>query len=698
MVESDTKMTLTGRIKPQFEGNGLTILEQRYLLPKPDGTKETPEELVERVSWGREDYYNMIARLDFLPNSPTLFNGGTGRGTLSACFKFDIPDDMEGIMDVAKKAALVLKYGGGVGYVFSHLRPAGSPIKTTHKIASGPVGFMPIYQALAMSITQGGVRQAAQMGILHCDHPDIEAFIDLKSTIEKANNFNTFNISVAATDKWMQENEHLVQRMAENAWVTGDPGLYFIDFSERTNPTPWAGALTGTNPCGEVPLLNDEPCNLGSINLNNFIHEDKTVNWHKLRETVRLAINYLDDTLDNNSFPHKDIDKAARYTRKLGLGVMGWADMLAILNIPYDSAEALGLAEEVSEIIDDEAVNTSLDLGETKGCAPVYSDAPAQSKALPKRNATRTCIAPTGTISILANASSGIEPHFAGEWQRKTYEGIVLHERRIDTGDFVPKTAMEIDWRYHIDHQAAWQQNVDLAVSKTINMPNSVTSSDIRDAYYYAWSKGCKGVTVFRDGSRGGQVLTTGEHEEGAHTYAMHVNVVSEMPSPKLPVQHTRHHLPKTRQSLTHKFSIDSQDIYFTVGLYEDGKPGELFIKASKEGSTISGLLDSVGIAVSLGLQHGVPIDVFIRKYTGVKFEPHGLTDSSDIRSATSILDYIFRWLRQTFNQDGSISVNYINNSVEFIEVTGNFCPECQAMTVMAEACEKCPSCGWSRC
>jgi ribonucleoside-diphosphate reductase alpha chain len=339
-------------------------------------------------------------------------------------------------------------------------------------------------------------------------------------------------------------------------------------------------------------------------------------------------------------------------------------------------------------------------------------------KAVPfLRNATRTCIAPTGTIAILAGVSSGIEPHFSGEWERKTHEGIILNESALKVEGFTPKTAMEIDWRWHILHQAAFQRHTDLAVSKTINM--------VYDAYVCAWEQGLKGVTIFRDGSRGGQVLTTTITGKDAQP-SNDLGAVPELDSnpgsngtepnghrvsPTGYPSETRSRLPKTREALTHKFSIDGQDVYFTVGLYENGQPGELFIKASKEGSTISGLLDGIGIAISLGLQHGVPMSVYARKYAGVNFEPHGLTDNPDLRTATSILDYIFRWLGHRFNghYDNPVGVTYdivdmspLYNSgkhddLEVIPL-GNFCPECEAPTVMAEGCQHCTKCDWSRC
>lgn len=701
---------MTTRIKPQFSPNAIKILESRYLLKDPNGNLlETPEGMLERVSFGNEEYYNLMARLDFLPNSPTLFNAGTGMGTLSACFKFDVPDSIDGIYEVAHKAAKVLKFGGGVGYCLSDLRPRGASVRSTHKVSSGPVGFMPLYQAVADTITQGGKRHGAQMAILHCDHPDIEEFINCKATPEAASALNTFNISVAATNEFMEQysqapldDSNLLWKMAQNAWATGDPGCYFIDSSEARNPTPWLGKLTGTNPCGEVPLLNNEPCNLGSINLGHML-VDGEVDWDKLAYTTRLATRFLDDILDHNQFPDQAITDAALLTRKLGLGVMGWADMLVMMGIPYDSQDAVQLGETVMQFINDQARDMSTQLADQKGAAPCY-----YNRGVELRNSTRTCIAPTGTISILADASSGIEPHFALSWQRKTFEGHVLHEA-IPVLEHAPigfkvKTSMEIPWPWHIEHQAAFQKYTDLAVSKTINMPHEVTVDDIYNAYQYAWRSGCSGVTIFRDGSRGEQVLTSDKPQativdaspivEAMQLGGFQESITLEEHTHKDGSVHVvgRRKLPRTRNSITHKFTLNSQDFYFNVGLYDETNlPGELFIKAAKEGSTLSGLLDAVGIAVSIGLQYGVPLEVYVRKYTGTKYEPYGLTDNPDIRNATSVLDYVFRWIGKRY-------LNGSYNELLSAEATGNLCPECNAVLAMEEGCLKCYSCGYSQC
>lgn len=499
----------------QFTQNALKILGERYFYKYESG-QEDAHAFFDRISMGKPEYREMMDGLDFLPNSPTLFNIGIpGAGTLSACFKFDVEDTLldgpNSIMAVGVKSAGVQKYGGGVGYALSAVRPANASISTTHGHAMGPVALLHYYNSVAAMITQGGKRAGAQMGILSCDHPDIQEFIHCKDVDPQA--LSTFNISVACTDEFMSRAKDLTSpegklltEMAESAWRTGDPGVYFIDNAERGNPTPWLGRLTGTNPCGEVPLLNNEPCNLGSINLGNFV-SDGEIDWKRLAYTARLATYYLDDVLEINTFPSKEIDEANRLTRKLGLGVCGFADMLALLGIHYDTDEAVALGRTVMAHISAWADNASVRMGFDRGVAPAFKGHYALY-----RNATRTCIAPTGTIAILMGASSGIEPHFALEWERRLGTGDVIQEHvpvldRLN--GFVPHTAMEIAPEWHVKHQAAFQAHTDLAVSKTINLPNEATAEQIRDIYMQMWERGTKGGTVYRDGCREVQVLTT---------------------------------------------------------------------------------------------------------------------------------------------------------------------------------------------
>jgi ribonucleoside-diphosphate reductase alpha chain len=511
-----------------FTDNALKILTERYLYHYDDH-QETTDEFFDRISMGNEVYKKeLFETLNFLPNSPTLFNIGIpGAGTLSACFKFDVYDTLldgpSSIMATGFKSAGVQKFGGGVGYALSAVRPKDTPIATTHGKAMGPVALLKYYQSVAEMITQGGKRAGAQMGILSCDHPDIREFIHCKDSDPQR--LNTFNISVACTDAFMEaasrdpesEAGKLLTEMADSAWRTGDPGVYFIDSAERRNPTPWLGKLTGTNPCGEVPLLNNEPCNLGSINLGNFVTDGGT-DYVSLGRVVRLATRYLDDVLSVNVFPHQDIKDANDLTRKLGLGVCGWADMLALLGIHYDSDEAVALGRKVMKFINEEANNESIKLGFERGVAPAFIVGHAIDNL--QRNATRTCIAPTGTIAILMGASSGIEPHFALEWDRQlATAGDVIHER-VPVMDrlsgFTPHVSQEIAPEWHIKHQAAFQEFTDLAVSKTINLPNSATPEQIRQIYVDLWVSGCLGGTIYRDGSRDVQVLTVTDSIHGS--------------------------------------------------------------------------------------------------------------------------------------------------------------------------------------
>lgn len=520
-----------------FTPNALDLLCERYFYPghgsnceRCGGKHESEDQFIDRISLGKDRYAQRIRRKELFANSPTLFNVGTGQpGTLSACFKHDVQDDLESILDVHRLAALELKWGGGVGYVLSNVRPEGSPIKSTHRKACGPIGVMRMYHTLADVITQGGKRRGAQMAILHCDHPDVEKFIHCKD--ERPQDLDTFNISVACTDDFMwraSKGEHmLLHDMARSAWRTGDPGCYFIDAAERNNPTPWLGQLSGTNPCAEVPLLHNEACNLGSLNIWKFVRDGKIM-FAELREAIRDGVDYLNEVLELNTFPDPRVTEAVRKTKKIGLGVMGWADALALLRVPYDSQEAVDLSLEMAAFLKKNSRERSSELGERHGPYPGWAEgadwrwrkkiSSTHDLYGRRRNATVTCIAPTGTIAILADGSGGIEPHFMLEWDRKTGTGKTYRERisvSDQLGDFVPKTSMEIGWKWHVAHQAAWQKHVDLAVSKTINMHEDATEEEVLDAYAEAWRQGCTGVTIYRNKSRDQQVLNEVESYEG---------------------------------------------------------------------------------------------------------------------------------------------------------------------------------------
>ena len=716
---------------PKFSANAQAILCSRYFykdetVEQPvcdqcNEQHETVDEFVERVSMNDDVYREeLIEPLRFLPNSPTLFNIGTAAGgTLSACFKFDVEDTMfdspDGIMPIAMKAAKVLKSGGGVGYSF-HVRPEGDLVNSTHRGALGPLGVMRIYHRLALEITQGGKRDAAQMGILHCDHRDLEKFIHAKDV--DPDSLSTFNISVALTDEFMQEamevlspmnapilygeeqtrKARLLLDMAKSAWLTGDPGVYFIDAAERGNPTPWAGKLTGTNPCGEVPLLRNEPCNLGSINLSKMLDINNNIDWELLGRTTRLAIRYLDDVLDVNVFPDHEILKAALYTRKLGLGVCGFADVLALQNIEYDTAEAVDLGKNIMYTITLEAADQSIRLAKEKGRAPCFD-----GEAAPYRNATRTCIAPTGTIAILMDASSGIEPYFALENTRRTGDGMTLIEKpwTLEITEFRPRVANEINYKDHIEMQAAFQSHTDLAVSKTINMAESATPEQILRAYILMWKSGCKGGTVYRDGSRANQVLQT-PHEapSGPSPILLDLSAVptaeaaSEAPTAS---SDWRDALPDERPSVTHKFEVGGVEGYIHIGLYEDGQPAEIFLDLARQGSTLSGFADWFGQTVSVAFQiahkHGVPFTVFTNKWINRKFEPAGFTTNKDIPKVESIADYLGQYLKRRFTVDTDFPPVQSDS-----QHSGDVCPECGGMLIHAEGCSHCVSCGYERC
>jgi len=703
----------------ELTSNGRSLLCQRYAQKEEKypscsdcGVKhETDDQLLDRISFGNPDFREMLEALDFLPNSPTIFNAGTGNGTLSACFKFDVADSMmddldengavltsDSITGVGSKSAAVQKWGGGVGYSLGKLRAKGTRIASTHGKACGPVAVMKFYHSIALMITQGGKRAGAQMGILPWDHPDIREFIHCKDTDPEA--LSTFNISVACSDAFMEgaakvrdipEEDHtivdreaydLLREISESAWSSGDPGLYFIEHAEVENPTPWLGHLTGTNPCGEVPLLDNEPCNLGSINLTRFVLTGggPSFDLTRLERVARTATRYLDEVLDRNWFPHHEIAAAANLTRKLGLGVMGWADALALLGIHYDTEEAIELGSVVMSTINRAADEESCALTKEKGPNPAFLDRYGEVDSLEMpRNATRTCIAPTGSIYLLAGlTASGIEPHFATSWTRTLGDGTELVEEVMAAEGFQPRTSGEISWEWHVKHQAVFQQFTDLAVSKTINMPNDATVEDVMSAYIEMWRSGCTGGTVYRDGSRANQVLRARPSEDvDADSVAL-----EDIIRPRM-------HLPRRVETIRWGFILAGIEGFIHAGLAEDGALGEVFLTFGKDGSTIAGLLDALAISISLGRQSGVPLETYVRNFRNRRFEPYGLTDDPEIPTATSIVDYLARWLEGEF----------LNGELEDEPGLGMVCDDCGAPAINQEGCLLCSArCGWSRC
>jgi ribonucleoside-diphosphate reductase alpha chain len=578
---------------PQFRPIAARVLEERYLRRDPEGrVVETPDEMFHRVARGvaaaEERYggpqavacqtaafYEAMASLKFLPNTPTLMNAGMPRGQLAACFVIPIHDDMRSILEGVRDMALIHQTGGGTGFNFSHLRPRGDQVRSTGRVASGPVGFMRIFDTTTEVVKQGGRRRGANMGILRVDHPDILEFITAKTDKGMLTNFN---LSVAVTDDFMHrvaaddsyalinprtrlelrrlKAREVFDRICGAALTTGDPGLLFLDAIERANPTPEIGPLEATNPCGEQPLLAYESCNLGSLNLSALVRSGE-LDWEELDRLVALGVTFLDDVIDRSDYPLPQITAITQANRKIGLGVMGLADLFIKLGLAYDSPEALELAESIMARVQDRAVAQSQALATQRGSFPNFSHSRWHQGGLPpRRNATVTTVAPTGTISIIAGASSGIEPLFAVAYRRRALEGQEFDEVHplflaslgragLAEAEWVPRvlasgrvrplaglpeelrrlfpTTFEVSVEYQVKMQAAFQRHVDNAVSKTINLAPEATQEDVADAYWLAHRLGLKGITVYRYGSKPGQVLSLPSSSEAltlSHEFA----------------------------------------------------------------------------------------------------------------------------------------------------------------------------------
>jgi ribonucleoside-diphosphate reductase alpha chain len=569
--------------EPKLTLNAMEVLEKRYLLKDEKGNlAETPTGMLWRVAkavaeaernYGEDpaaaakEFYTTMSRLEFLPNSPTLFNAGTKTGfALSACYVLPVEDSLEGIFTSLKNMALIEQTGGGVGFDFSRLRPTGDVVKTTMGVASGPVSFMKIFDAATEVIKAGGRRRGAMMAILRVDHPDVIEFITAKT---RPGVLTNFNISVTATAAFMNavveggeyelinprtkqplrrlNARYVWDRLVDNAWRSGDPGVVFIDEINRHNPTPTVGAIESTNPCGEQPLLPYESCNLGSINLAKMV-SGNDVDWEKLGRTVHTAIHFLDNVIDVNPYPLKETDAITKANRKIGLGVMGFADLLILLGVPYDSEKAVEIGEQVAKFINEEAGRASEQLALKRGSFPNFERSIWKGKFKTRRNATVTTVAPTGTISIIAGCSSGIEPLFAVAFMRHVLEGARLFElhpifeqtakdRGFYGGETLEKivshgtikdiegipedirrlfvTAHDIAPEWHVKIQAAFQRHTENAVSKTVNLPEDASISDVEKVYRLAYQLHCKGVTVYRYGSKGTQVLNLGVEARG---------------------------------------------------------------------------------------------------------------------------------------------------------------------------------------
>ena len=664
--------------------NAVKVLERRYLAKDENGNLiETPELMFRRVAKTvamadkdyvseeelkaiEERFFNLMTQLYFLPNSPTLMNAGRPLGQLSACFVLPIEDSMEGIFDSVKNAALIHKSGGGTGFSFSRLRAKGAAVNSTGGVASGPVSFMKVFNSATEAVKQGGTRRGANMGILRVDHPDILEFITCKQNNADITNFN---ISVGITEAFMEAVElgkdydlieprtrkktgslnarEVFNLMVEMAWKNGEPGIIFLDRLNRDNVTPELGEIESTNPCGEQPLLPYEACNLGSINLSLMVKETdegKEVDYDKLKEIVHEAVHFLDNVIDVNKYPLPEIDQMTRGTRKIGLGVMGWADMLLKIGIPYDSDEACTLAEEVMSFIRQEARNKSIEIAKVKGVFPYYDKSIYKKEKIKIRNATTTTIAPTGTLSIIAGVSSGIEPLFAISFIKNVMDNdelvetnpifkavaqemgfysdelmkVIAKKGGLHDVDEVPEdvrrlfvTAHDISPQWHIKMQAAFQRYTDNAVSKTVNLRNEATTDDVREVFITAFKTGCKGVTIYRDGSRDMQVLNIGKvkgkEESAPKAEEKLTGKFKIVPRPR----------PDITNGFTEKVRTGCGNLYITVN-YDENGICEVFTNTGRAGGCPS-QSEATSRLVSIALRSGMDAESIIEQLKGIR-------------------------------------------------------------------------------
>jgi len=714
--------------------NAVVVLKRRYL--KKDDNGEVTEKaqdmfrrVAETIAQKDRDYdpqaevaattrkfYELMAGLYFMPNSPTLMNAGRELGQLSACFVLPVEDSIESIFDAIKHTAIIHKSGGGTGFSFSRIRPENDGVLSTKGVASGPISFMNIFDVATETIKQGGTRRGANMGILRIDHPDIERFITCKNDTKRLTNFN---ISVGLTDAFMasvQEKadfplinprtgeevkkiraDALFDLIVESAWATGEPGIIFLDAINRSNTLPHLGEIEATNPCGEQPLLPYESCNLGSLNLAKVV-KDGTIDYTLLRRIVHTAVHFLDNVIDANNFPLEVIQERTLDNRKVGLGVMGFADMLIQLGIPYNTEDAVALGEEVMAFIHKEARQASAALADRRGNFKYYAGSRFDGNGVGRmRNATTTTIAPTGTISIIAGCSSGIEPLFAVSYVRRVLEGTELVEvhpyfeelakergfystelmRQIaQTGsirDFkeIPKdvrrlfvTAHEVSPVWHIRLQAAFQKFTDNAVSKTVNFPNQATAEDVRQVYLMAYEMGLKGVTIYRDGSRDQQVLSFGAKPR---------EIEYITPRPR----------PERTTGATELINTGCGKLYVTVNKDELGFC-EVFAQMGKTGGCASSQIESTGRLISLALRSGVKIDAIIKQITGIRCPSPIWQNGHQVLSCPDAIAKVLS------------SVAQVEAPVPTLTMAS--CPDCGGAIEHESGCLVCRGCGFSRC
>jgi ribonucleoside-diphosphate reductase alpha chain len=717
-----------------FSENTKIILEKRYLKKDEHGNViETPEDMFRRVAKtvaaadilfnpradvekSEKKFFNLLSSFWFLPNSPTLMNAGRKLGQLAACFVLPIEDSMESIFETLKHTAMIHKSGGGTGFSFSRIRPKNDVVLSTAGISSGPLSFMTVFDMATETVKQGGTRRGANMGILRVDHPDIEAFINAKATPDRLNNFN---ISVALTDLFMEALENgkaydlinprtgqcshqvlaskIFEMVVNSAWNSGEPGILFIDRINRDNPTPHKGEIESTNPCGEQPLLPYESCTLGSINLSKMVVKNR-IHFNRLKAVVHDAVHFLDNVIEVNKYPLDAIAHMSRGNRKIGLGVMGFADMLIQLKIPYDADEAIGQAETVMSFIQKESKSASSALAKQRGNFAFYKGSRYDAPQTPfMRNATTTTIAPTGTISLIAGTSSGIEPIFAVAHVRNVLDGKTLtqihplfikaaKEQGFFSKELLDETANkgsvqsissvpdqtkrifvashDISARRHIQIQAAFQKYTDNAVSKTINFPNDASAQEITEAYLLAWQTGCKGLTVYRYGSRDMQVLSFGEDKKESSKIA---------PRPR----------PERTRGITQRIATGCGNLYVTINYDEQGTC-EVFAQMGKTGGCASSQIEAAGRLTSLALRSGVKTDAVIKQLIGIRCPSPAWQNGKMVLSCPDAIAQVLKNVTaSTFTETGTMS---------------GACVECGDILFHEEGCLVCHSCGFSKC
>ncbi len=737
--------------------NSLKVLQKRYLRRDEAGNPiEKPSDMFARVAeniasaekvWGATDaevaetaadFYSLMTSLEFLPNSPTLMNAGRDLQQLSACFVLPIGDSMESIFNAVRDTAMIHKSGGGTGFSFSRLRPGGDQVRSTQGVSSGPVSFMKVFNQATEAVKQGGTRRGANMGVLRIDHPDILTFIKCKED----GDFSNFNISVALTEDFMEavragtaydlrnprtgeidgeldalEVYNLIVNMA---WATGDPGIIFIDRINRDNPTPMLGEIESTNPCGEQPLLPYEACNLGSVNLSKFVTPTENgpeVDWDHLGDVVQRGVRFLDDVIEVNNYPLPEIDELARGNRKIGLGVMGWADMLIKMGLSYDSAEGIALGEKVMGFVNAQGAAASAKLADERGTFPNFEgsifDSPDGGNM---RNATVTTIAPTGTLSIIANCSSGVEPLFAVSYVRTVMDNDRLievnpmfEEIAVKRGFYsqelmsliadhgsvhgiaeVPEdvqswfvTAHDITPESHIRMQASFQKHTDNAVSKTVNFSSDATRDDVAEVYNLAYELGVKGVTIYRDGSKGNQVLSTGKTGSSAAADEPRHGEIEPRPRPVV------------TQGRTEKIMTGCGNLYVTVNWDEHGMC-EVFTQMGKSGGCASSQSEALSRMISVSLRAGVDPEAIQKHLRGIRCPSPSWTEGGKVLSCADAVGIVMEHAF-TFMETGE-AVKGVSKNTDHLDNLSGACPECGGVVEHESGCMVCRSCGYSKC